>query len=115
MCIKQANDITVGGRGAKSMGTTALHIIWIWLWLIPVSETRDLVSVFACFLYDNCQGNSTHHHQVTILGPVDDGLLATLEVYKALSARLDVKANAAANISMIRLHTVCRFSLTDSH
>lgn len=68
----------------------------------PVSSPAHSLAACSCD-----RDYRTHHHQVTILGPVDDGLLATLEVYEALSARLDVKANAAANIGMVSLLIVC--------
>lgn len=69
---------------------------------VLVSSPAQLLAVRPCD-----RDNRTHHHQVTILGPVDDGLLAALEFYEALSARLDVEANTAASIAMVSPLIVC--------
>lgn len=61
------------------------------------------VKSLASSLYEYCFKAElhTHHHQVAVLCPVDHGLLATLEVHKALSARLDVKSHTAMTVSIL--------------
>lgn len=103
----ESNDITIGSRGGNdgNYGTAASSGLGSGRFL--QGEAESPVSSPARSLAACDRDYRTHHHQVTVLGPVDDGLLATLEVYEALPARLDVKANAAANIGMVSLLVVC--------